>query len=197
MSPARIVCGGSGRCAEVSSAAMQFDEVLRTWKGFFEDEGLPYAVIGGLAVRVWGRARFTNDIDIAVRRGDAARVIGHAEGLGYQTLFVSTGYSNHLHPDRRFGRIDFMYVDDEKGRPIFESAVLMPVIEGITAPVARPEYLAMMKAVAMKNAPMRALYEGEDVRVLLNVPGVDRDKVREYFEQIGMLELFDAIEKSR
>lgn len=176
---------------------MQFDEVLRTWKEFFEREGVRYAVIGGLAMRVWGRARFTNDVDIVVSRSDAARVVSHAESLGYETLFVSPAFSNHLHPDRRLGRLDFMFVDDDKGRPMFESAVLKAVVGDVEAPVVRPEYLAMMKAVAMKNAPMRALYEGEDVRVLLNVPGVDRKLIRDYFEQIGMLELFDAIEKAR
>jgi hypothetical protein len=176
---------------------MQFDEVLRTWKAFFEREGVRYVVIGGLAVRVWGRARFTNDVDLAVTRSDAARVVAHAEDLGYETLFVSTAYSNHLHPDRRFGRLDFMFVDDDTGRPLFDSAVQRAVVGGVEAPVARPEYLAMMKAVAMKNAPIRALYEGEDIRVLLNVPGVDHKLVRDYFQQIGMLELYDAIDKAR
>ena len=64
-------------------------------------------------------------------------------------------------------------------------------------PVASPEHLAMMKAMAMKNFPHRALYEADDVRVLLAVPGVDREAVREYFERHGLLELFDAIDKAR
>ena len=62
-------------------------------------------------------------------------------------------------------------------------------------PVASPEHLAMMKAQAMKNFPHRALYEGEDVRILLQVPGIDRDAVRDYFDRHGLLELFCAIEK--
>lgn len=54
----------------------------------------------------------------------------------------------------------------------------------------------MMKAVAMKNFPQRALFEGDDVRALVKVPGIDRDAVREYYRQHGLLELFDAIEKT-
>ena len=176
---------------------MQFDEVLRTWKEFFEAEGIRYAVIGGLAMRVWGRARFTNDMDIAVVRSAADRVLAHAESIGYETLFVSSAYSNHLHPDRKLGRLDFMYIDDQSGTEVFDSSEVNPVVGDVNAPVARPEYLAMMKAIAMKNKPMRALYEGEDVRVLLNVPGVDREKIREYFERIGLLSLYDVIEKIR
>jgi methylmalonyl-CoA mutase cobalamin-binding subunit len=49
----------------------------------------------------------------------------------------------------------------------------------------------------MKNDPHRALYEGEDVRALLNVPGVDRHTVRDFFARHGLLELFDVIDKAR
>jgi len=42
-----------------------------------------------------------------------------------------------------------------------------------------------------------ALFEGDDVRVLLDVPGVNREAVRDYFAQHGLLELFDAIDKTR
>jgi hypothetical protein len=53
-----------------------------------------------------------------------------------------------------------------------------------------------MKAIAMKNFPHRALYEGEDIRTLLDVPGVDKAAVRDYFERHGLLGLFDAIDKA-
>lgn len=55
----------------------------------------------------------------------------------------------------------------------------------------------MMKGIAMKNFPHRALFEGEDVRLLVSLPGVDRRMIRDYFERQGLLELFDAIEKTR
>ena len=46
------------------------------------------------------------------------------------------------------------------------------------------------------NVPHRALYEGEDVRTLLNVPGVDRKSIRDYFERLGLLDRYDAIERA-
>ena len=54
----------------------------------------------------------------------------------------------------------------------------------------------MMKGLSMKNAPRRVPYEGEDVRLLLSTPGVDRARIREYFARHGLLDLFDAIERS-
>jgi hypothetical protein len=176
---------------------MQFDEVLRTWKEFFEREGIRYALIGGLAVHAWGGSRLTKDVDFAVDSSARDRVIAQAETLGYETLHVSDAYSNHEHVDAAFGRIDFMYLRGETAGRVFSATATKPIVGDTAAEVASPEHLAMMKAIAMKNFPHRALFEGEDVRILLNVPGVDRQIIREYYRSHGLLELYDAIEKAR
>lgn len=175
---------------------MQFDEVLRAWSLFFEEQGIRYAMIGGLAMQAWGRSRFTKDADIAVDRSAQARVIARAELMGYEAIHISEGYSNHIHPSERFGRLDFMYVDQATGDKLFSRAVRKPVVNDIELPVAAPEHLAMMKVIAMKNNPPRAAYEGEDVRLLLDLPGVDLEIVREYFERHGMLEMWNAIRRT-
>jgi hypothetical protein len=182
---------------EVSSAEIQFDEVLRSWAGFFEKERIRYALIGGLAMQAWGRSRFTNDADIAVERTARDRILAEAESKGYETLHVSEGYSNHLHADEELGRIDFMYVHGTTAEKIFDAATVKPVANDVAVAVASPEHLAMMKVIAMKNNPPRAAYEAEDVRLLINLPGVDTETVRNYFEQHGMLEMWHAIKRAR
>jgi hypothetical protein len=176
---------------------MQFDAVLRTFGDFFEKEGIRYVIIGGLAVYAWGRLRPTKDADFAVDRSNQERVVAFAESLGYETLQATAAFSNHIHEDNTFGRVDFMYLDPATAEKVFGSAVSRVIVEGVVSPVASPEHLAMMKALAMKNFPHRVLFEGEDVRTLLKVPGVDRDAVRDYFQRHGLLELFDAIDKTR
>jgi hypothetical protein len=175
---------------------MQFEEVLRTFAAFFEREQIRYAVIGGLAMRAWGQARMTKDVDFVVDLDSRERVIAYAESIGYETLHVSDGFSNHLHKDDAFGRIDFMYASGTTAEKIFGAVVRKGVIGETTLPVASAEHLAMMKAIAMKNFPHRALFEGDDIRVLLNVPGVDRAAIRDYYARQGLLELYDAIEKA-
>ncbi|MBV9495317.1 MAG: hypothetical protein JOZ54_13800 [Acidobacteria bacterium] len=139
---------------------MRFDEVLRTFQQFFEREGVRYALIGGLAMQAWGRSRMTKDVDIAVDRSSQDRVVAFAEGLGYETLYVSEAYSNHAHADSRLGRIDFMYLAGETAERIFGAATERPVVGDVLVPVTSPEqHLAMMKGVAMKNFPHRALFE--------------------------------------
>ena len=175
---------------------MQFDEVLRTFAEFFEREGIRYALVGGLAVHAWGGSRTTKDVDFLLARSDQKRVVTFAETRGYETLQVSPAFSNHAHADSRLGRVDFLYVSNETAEQIFASSTRKKVIGDETVPVASPEHLAMMKALAMKNFPHRALFEGEDIRVLLSVPGVDHEAVREYFGRHGLLDLYDAIEKA-
>lgn len=120
-----------------------------------------------------------------------------AQSLGFTTRYASDAFSNHEHSDPDWGYVDFMYLRGRTADSVFAAASPKALLEGHPMPVASPEHLAMMKAVAMRDFPHRALYEGEDVRTLLKVPGIDREAVRDYFERHGLLELFDAIEKSR
>ena len=66
----------------------------------------------------------------------------------------------------------------------------------VEVPVPRPEHLAALKVVALKNAPSRELQDLADIRYLLTLPGVDRIEVRGYFERHGLESRFDEIERT-
>ncbi|HVS31154.1 MAG TPA: hypothetical protein VMS98_06840, partial [Thermoanaerobaculia bacterium] len=123
------------------------------------------------------------------------RIVAFAESLGYETLHVSEGYSNHLHQDQDKGRVDFMYVDESTATKLFPAASLKAVLGGLMVRVPRPEHVAAMKVISMKNSPQRVLIDSPDVQALLSLPEIDRDEVRDYFARHGLLELFHAIEK--
>jgi hypothetical protein len=171
---------------------MQFDEVLRSFSEFFEREGIRYALIGGLAMNAWGSGRTTQDADFVVELTQRERAIAFAESQGFETIHVSEGYSNHV---RGHDRVDFMYVNASTAAQLFERAEQRTVALDISLPVARPEHLAAMKAIAIKWAPRRAYRDISDVLFLLRLPGVDREFVREYFVRNGMLDIFNDIEK--
>lgn len=198
-----MICSASPRLRVTASPhdlrvtlrLVQFDQVLKTFARFLEESRIRYALIGGLAMQAWGYSRFTRDIDFVADRAGRDRVVSFAQSQGYETLYLSEGYSNHLHPDPRFGRVDFMYVDEETADKLFPLAVVKPILGDVEAPVPTPEHLAAMKAISMKNSPQRVLIDSPDVQFLLSLPGVDREQIRDYFAQHGLLELFDAIEK--
>jgi hypothetical protein len=175
---------------------MQFDEVLTTWKDFFEREQIDYALAGGQAIAAWGHERSTHDVDFVVRGHDHPRIIRFAESLGYETTYVSDGYSNHHHPQHAFGHIDFMYVYGSTADSVLSGSVPRDRL-GVRLPVVRPEHLVAMKVRAMKNSPMRVLIDAPDIAFLLTLAELDHERVREYFAQHGLLKIYDELEKER
>lgn len=173
---------------------MQFAEVLRTFARFFEREGIRYAVAGGHALVSWGHQRPTYDLDFAVDGTRSAGVIAYAESLGYETTYASEGFSNHYHPEKTLGHVDFLYLYGHTAVALFDGAESRPVM-GIELPVLNPEHLIAMKVRAMKTTPLRVLIDAPDIAFLLTLPGLDRGRVREYFAEHGLLRIFDELEK--
>ena len=52
------------------------------------------------------------------------------------------------------------------------------------------------RAYSIKNDPERTLRELADIRVLLDVPGVDREEVNSYFVRYGLEDLFDRLDEN-
>jgi len=114
--------------------------------------------------------------------------------VGYETLHVSEGFSNHVHSSEDLGRVDALFVYAETANILFDAAVERSALQ-LVVPVLSAEHLAMMKALAMKDRPIRAIGDGRDVEYLLTVPGIDRTAIRDYFRKVGLLELFDVIDR--
>jgi hypothetical protein len=169
--------------------------VIAEVTGFFERERLPLAVIGAFALHAYGLSRATSDLDFVTELAAQPKLVPFLESLGYETLHLSSGYSNHLHSDPAMGRIDFVYVGGETSRRLFASTRTMPVMEGISLAVPRAEHLAAMKIRAMKNDPERTFQELADILFLLRLPEIDEDEIRGYFEKQGLIEKYYEIRK--
>lgn len=177
----------------VTLVRVDFGRVIETLADFFEGEKLPYAVIGAFGLHAYGLTRATTDVDFVTDAAAQPSLITFLEDLGYETLYVSPGYSNHLHPNADLGRVDLVYVSGETSRRLFADTRSLS-IAGRTLPVPRPENLAAMKVHAMRNDPERRYQELADIRFLMGLPKVDREEIRAYFVAAGMGELFDDLE---
>lgn len=175
---------------------MDFEQVLRILADYLEEVGAKWGVIGGLAMAVHGASRTTLDVDIVVDGESQDQLIEFLESRGFKTLYRSTSYSNHIHEDPDLGRVDVVYVRGDTGRQVFDNVNAHPGPGGMKIPVPRPEHLAAMKAYSIKNDPHRTLRELADIRVLLDVPGVDREEIRSYFVRYGLEELFDRLDET-
>jgi len=123
-------------------------------------------------------------------------VVSFLDGLGYETLHRSAGYSNHVHPLGVMGRVDLVYVGGTTAQELFSGTRRLLSLGGRNFPVPRPEHLAAMKAFAVKNAPERARRDLADVEDLLALPEVDREEVAGYFAKYGLRESYRLIEEA-
>lgn len=173
---------------------MDFGKVLGTLASFFERTGYRYAAVGAFGLQAYGLSRATLDLDLATESAAQPTLVAFLESLGYETLYRSAGYSNHVHALPDLGRLDFVYVQGETGRLLFGGGSTLQLGER-RVPVPRPEHLVAMKVHAMKNDPSRSLREMADIQFLLGLPGIDEVEVRSYFEQAGLLERYREIKR--
>lgn len=175
---------------------MDFARVIKEVAGFMDRENARFALAGAFALHAYGLSRATTDLDFVTEARIRAHLVSFLESLGYETLYSSPGYSNHLHPKTEMGRVDLIYVDGETARRLFESPGASLHLGGYDLKVPRAEHLAAMKVHAMKNDPGRALQEMADIQFLLQLDGVDETEIREYFEKAGLGGKFDEIKRS-
>jgi hypothetical protein len=176
---------------------MRFTEVITTFAEFLDREQIPWAIAGGLAVGAWGYQRATSDVDLVILGVGRDRVMEFAASIGYETTHASRSLSHHDHPTEDFGHVDLFYVSGVTAEAIFAAATKRVVVGTVSAPVISAEHIAMMKASAIKDNPYRSFGDAADVEYLLTLPDIDREAIRNYFSDLGLLKIFDAIDHTR
>jgi hypothetical protein len=172
---------------------MDFKKTIGFMAAFFEKEKIDFALIGAFALQTYGYVRATQDIDFILRKKDQARTTAYLESLGYETLYRSSGYSNHVHSLRELGRIDFVYTDDRSADILFRQCVKSSHWEGVMLPVISPEHLIALKVFAMKNDSTRIFREMSDIQEILRVTGLKAEVIRHYFEKFGQIKWYDEL----
>ena len=174
---------------------IEFARQLETISTFLAAKGHRHALAGALALAAYGLPRTTLDLDIVVEASARPNIVAFLEGLGYTTLYQSAGYSNHVHSDPSLPRVDFIYVDEKTGHRLFEAAKRFPGPAGREVLVPKPEHLAAMKVLAMKNDPTRRFQDMADIRFLMTLPATDKEEIRDSFERYGLGERFRELEE--
>ena len=118
--------------------------------------GVASAVIGGVAVGVWGEPRVTRDVDIKVllTRDDARRLMEMLEGRYVPLLpdpFEALNRTGILFVRDEAGtRIDLLLSDTTFDRAAVERAVPVELEPGVRAQVCRPEDLIVYKLISTR-----------------------------------------------
>jgi predicted nucleotidyltransferase len=102
----------------IDSANRILYEVLDETVSALDESGVPYALMGGIAVTALGCQRFTHDIDVFVKPEDAATALEALEAKGFRTektdlLWLFKGFKNDVLVDVIFKSAGTVHLDQE------------------------------------------------------------------------------------
>ena len=174
-------------------------ETLRRITSRLNDLGVPYAVVGGMAMFAHGFRRFTDDVDLLVTPEGMKQVLERVEGLGY---VQPAGTSTKLRDTATGVRIEFLitggYPGDGKPKPVAfpDPAAVAVEIDGI-------RYLGLPTLVELKLASgmtggvnrMKDLTDVVELIKTLSLPRPFGENVNPFVRD-KYYELWDAIEAS-
>lgn len=94
-------------------------EALNAIASRLDELGVPYAVLGGMALNAHGYERLTTDIDILVTPASLTLIHKRLDGLGYVPPFAKSRHPRNTHRDVR---IEFLttgeFPGDGKPKPV-------------------------------------------------------------------------------
>jgi hypothetical protein len=181
--------------------SMHFEEesavhkALRKITRRLEELGIPYAVVGGMAMFIHGYRRFTEDVDLLVTRESLAEIHRQLEGLGYVPPFAG---SKQLRDAEHGVRVEFLvtgeYPGDGLPKPIAfpDPAQVAEVARGMRV-LRLPKLIELKLASGMTN-PGR-LKDLGDVQEMINALNLPRDLAKQLnpFVQAKYEELWAAV----
>jgi hypothetical protein len=128
-------------------------EELTSLVAVLHDSGVEYALVGGLAVAVWGAPRATQDIDLLVRPESIASALAAAERCGFRLRALPMTFKDGMELQRvskveagALLSVDFLFVNANL-EPVWRSRQEMTTAGGPIWVVSR-EGLIQMKVAA-------------------------------------------------
>jgi predicted nucleotidyltransferase len=146
-----------------------YDE-LRSVLNALDQGRVDYALVGGMAVAVWGAPRATRDIDLLVRGEDLAKAMSAVRGCGFTLEALPFEFKdgttvqrvNRVDEAGNLMTVDFMLVDRNL-ESAWASRTRVPFADGEVAVVSREALMAMkaQAARAQDLADIQNLKEGD------------------------------------
>jgi hypothetical protein len=169
---------------------MDFERVLKTLLEEFDEKRIRYALMGGVALGVWGAPRTTLDIDFLVHRDDLEVLHTGMQALGYQRRASNANVSQYRHEAPGLGSVDFVHAFRRISLEMLARAVDRPVFGGTRqVRVLLPEDVIGLKVQAIVNDPEnRKAKDSADIEALMEARGVKLDwpRIEEFYKLFSM-----------
>lgn len=159
-----------------------------------QDPGLPFLVIGGLAVIAHGYSRDTLDLDYLVRCSDRDAWQRALARYDYATAYEHESFAQFA-SKRGWIDIDLMFVNERTFDAMFAASELKR-LGGASARFPSLEHLVALKLHVIKqNLRHRMLGDFDDIinLVLANRVNLREEKWRQLFAKYGSLEVYEKV----
>jgi hypothetical protein len=184
-------------------AQTRLQHMLSIIGGALSEEKIPHALIGAMALSIYGMPRFTADIDVIAHEEHRRAISEIMRKLGYD-CFEDTGMFAHFDSELGvYGRVDFMFVTTGEGRAIIERGVAVCDDVIGTAAVVQPTDYAVLKLMAMANDADRKAFDIADLATLFKAVAaglmnpvfdpLDMDRLRKYASRFNVLKELEAL----
>lgn len=163
---------------------------------------IPYIITGGMAVSVWGRPRFTADIDIVVElmpknTGPLARELLKIDKDVYVSeeamheALTRKGEFNFIDPNSQL-KVDFWIAKDGFNKQEIKRAITKK-IDGKKVNFVSPEDLILSKLLWFQAS--QSTRQLEDIKSVLAITKVDIRYVKNWAEKQGTTEILNDLLK--
>jgi hypothetical protein len=165
-------------------AESKLHDTARSLARLLDEEGIPYAIAGALALAAHGRIRLTEDVDVLIRKDDLARFKQKWLGRGYVELTAGLKAIRDTH---RSVKIDFLLTGEFPGdglpKPVsFPDPAKEPTV-GDDLRVLSLDTLLELKLASGMTAPHRG-QDLVDVTELIRVRNLPRDHAQALNEYV-------------
>lgn len=159
--------------------------------------GVPWALVGGLAVSAWTEPRTTRDVDVALaveEDPEAEDLVREMTARGYKLLESLEHKDAHRLSTVRLGMAgkhegviaDLLFASSGIERELVEAAVPFKVLPDFSVPLARIGHLLALKVLALRpDRPQERPQDLADIRELLKV--ADDQELRRAREALELI----------
>ena len=183
------------------------EELLKRISEILSDLKIPYAVTGGFAVSVWGKPRYTADIDIIVELFEknikplAKKLLGidknvYADEDMIRSALAHRSEFNFIHPDTGL-KVDFFVMANTPYNTLkMKRAILQDVCGVTSAYFVSPEDLILGKLMWSKESG--SWKQKEDIKTVLRNPKIklDFEYIKKWAEKQGTFKVLNELLKS-
>lgn len=181
---------------------MEIEDLLTKIAGMCDKLRIPYVITGGIAVSVWGRPRFTADIDIVVelmpknvdllakQLFEIDKDVYISQEAMHEAL-ARKGEFNFIDPNSQL-KVDFWVVKDSFNKQEIKRAITKK-IDGKKVNFVSPEDLILSKLLWFQDS--QSTRQLEDIKSVLAITNVDLRYIKSWAKKQGTIEILNDLLK--